>query len=419
MPFKNSCLRRTPITGLTVKASCSSHPAKRTNSRTQILHQSQRCVRGLSTTVKRSSLAANSEVSSLRNLRSESLLAERKLTEVLQKVTEVLQTPGVPQEGAVLASLRACEEYAKSLVNTVEGAGSAEEQGKDGGTPAADLLYLDEQQEHLDPSSPSTILLAASIKEKAAERISTTAYSIITSPTVFITPALLQSYVHTQSLLGRPETLPQAFTLYANKPIPRQGKSSAVQYTSPSPSKASSAVPLSTANMALSAAIEARNLPLCLDIILTTVCTPASQKSKIFRRAMLPLTGLGLAPLAAYTLASQLAVYQDSMDNATATNVAFVGILAYVGFTSTIGIVAITTANDQMVRVTWVSGMRLRERWIREEERAMIDRVACAWGFKESWRRGEEEGEDWEALKEWTGLRGMMLDRVELMEGME
>lgn len=102
-----------------------------------------------------------------------------------------------------------------------------------------------------------------------------------------------------------------------------------------------------------------------------------------------------------------------------ATNVAFAGILAYVGFTATIGMVAVTTANDQMDRVTWATGMPLRERWLKEEERAALDRVAGAWGFKETWRRGEEEGREWEELREWIGRRGMVLDRVELMEGME
>lgn len=80
---------------------------------------------------------------------------------------------------------------------------------------------------------------------------------------------------------------------------------------------------------------------------------------------------------------------------------------------------AITTANDQMERVTWSQGMPLRERWIREEERAAIDKVAQAWGFNETWRRGEEEGDDWEVLREWVAARGMILDAAELMEGME
>lgn len=107
------------------------------------------------------------------------------------------------------------------------------------------------------------------------------------------------------------------------------------------------------------------------------------------------------------------------MDTFTATNLYFGGILAYVGFTATIGFVAITTANDQMDRITWAVGTPLRERWMREEERMMVDRIAGAWGFQERWRRGEEEGSDWEALREWAGMRGMVLDRTELMDGMQ
>lgn len=84
-----------------------------------------------------------------------------------------------------------------------------------------------------------------------------------------------------------------------------------------------------------------------------------------------------------------------------------------------VGYVAITTANDQMDRVTWASGVPLWERWVREEERAAIDSVAGAWGFESVEKRGDEEGEEWESLRDWVGARGMVLDRVGLMEGME
>lgn len=80
---------------------------------------------------------------------------------------------------------------------------------------------------------------------------------------------------------------------------------------------------------------------------------------------------------------------------------------------------ALTTSNDQMERVTWATGMPLWERWVREEERAAVDRVVLNWGFRERWRWGEEEGVEWEGLKDWAGLRGMVVDRVGLMEGME
>jgi hypothetical protein len=156
-----------------------------------------------------------------------------------------------------------------------------------------------------------------------------------------------------------------------------------------------------------------------MDIIESSFTTTAFHRAKFVRKGLLPVTGLAVAPVAAYTIASQLAILQTTMDSAMATNVAFAGILAYVGFTTTIGVVAVATANDQMDRVTWAPGVPLRERWMREEERAAIDKVAGAWGFREAWRRGEEEGEDWDTLREWVGSKAMMLDRVELMEGME
>ena len=83
------------------------------------------------------------------------------------------------------------------------------------------------------------------------------------------------------------------------------------------------------------------------------------------------------------------------------------------------GFVALTTSNDQMVRVVWRPGLRLRDRWLREEERAAFDRLALAWGFREKWRWGEERGTEWEALREFCARRGMVLDKTELMDGME
>ena len=134
---------------------------------------------------------------------------------------------------------------------------------------------------------------------------------------------------------------------------------------------------------------------------------------------MFPAVGLSLAPVAAYVVASKLAMYQTTMDPAVATNIAFVGLCGYITFTSVVGVVAVTTANDQMERITWTQGLPLRERWLREDERAAIDKMAMAWGFKELWKRGEEEGDEWEHLREWVAARGMILDKTELMEGME
>ncbi|MCJ1281627.1 hypothetical protein MMC26_000947 [Xylographa opegraphella] len=342
------------------------------------------------------------------------LQALQRVDELLSDALKPLQSPTAPDEVSVVESLETCQGLAKYLKSIHESPNGAEEVKS---TPAMNLLFLDEQGE-AHGTSHSAVNLAAAIRNQAVERLSDTAYQIVVDPKVFISPQILEIYVNIQSLLGRPETLSQVMSLYANKPIPKP-ESAPIQYTAANPASLAAAVPIKIANEALTAAIQSKNLPLCLDIINTTVCATAFRRTKIFKRALIPLLGFSLAPLAAYTLASQISVYQDTMTPEMATNVAFAGILAYVMLTGTIGVVAVTTANDQMDRVTWATGTPLRERWLREEERAMIDRVAGAWGFKETWRRGEEEGPDWAALREFTGLRGMVLDRVALMEGME
>lgn len=349
------------------------------------------------------------------SLHSTSQIAERELLALQDHVNKVLQAPAIPSEESVKASLDKCEACARSIAKAKKSSDSPLQVDK---SPASTLLSLEERHEDSGPILAKEAQLEPSIKSKIAKQISKITYSIMTDPKVFITPAMLESYVRIQSLLGFPKTIPQVFVLYASKPVPRRGGAS-IRYTASNPKQASLAIPLVTANAGLSAAIEARDLPVCFDIINTSVCTKAFHRSKIIRRALLPFSAFALSPAAAYALASHIATYQNTMDQSVATNIAFAGILAYIGFTATIGMVAVTTANDQMDRITWATGTPLRERWLREEERALIDRVAGAWGFQDKLKRGEEEGSDWEALREWVGLRGMWLDRVELMEGME
>jgi hypothetical protein len=84
-----------------------------------------------------------------------------------------------------------------------------------------------------------------------------------------------------------------------------------------------------------------------------------------------------------------------------------------------IGGITVLTWNHHHDRVTWVSGTPGWERFRREDERAMFDRVAQAWGFKERERRGEETGDEWGFLREEIGVSGMELDHVHRMDGME
>lgn len=332
---------------------------------------------------------------------------DKELQEIKSICEKLLSSDRVPPESEVVFALMKCNYLAQYIVSDPLSSSL-----NDGAASA--LLSLDDS-----PNTKKIPLhkLPPPI-QRIADEISKMAFTVVKHPSIFITPKALEVYTAIQSSLGIPKTFPEVFTMYANKPIPEEG-SNPVKYRRQNPNKVENAVPAAVANRALQTAIYAKQLVIAMDIIDSTYTKKAFLRNKFARQGLLPAVALAAAPVAAYTVASQLAILQTTMDSAMATNVAFAGILAYVGFTATIGVVAVTTANDQMDRVTWAQGMPLRERWIREDERAAIDRVAGAWGFRETWRRGEEEGEDWENLREWIGRRGMILDRVELMEGME
>lgn len=341
---------------------------------------------------------------------SQTTLAELNdsLSEAREACNSLLALDRIPQDAEILRTLEICDALTKVILSydlpTTNESGAV-----------SSLLKLDtkipakKQPLH---KLPATLL-------PIVDELSELSYNLVKSPPVFISPEALQIYTRIQTSLQRPQTLPEVFHLYANKDLPVENTSNPIKYKPQSPKKVGNAIPQATADLALQSAVATRQLTTAMDLIETSYSTAAFQRAKFVRKGLLPFTGLAVAPVAAYTIASQLAHMQSTMDTQLATNVAFTGMIAYIGFTATIGIVAITTANDQMERVTWTQGMPLRERWIREEERAAIDKVAQAWGFKETWRRGEEEGDDWEALREWVGQRGMILDAAELMEGME
>ncbi len=352
---------------------------------------------------------------SKQSLSAVSQTEDQVLAEELGKASSVIQTAEVPEENAVQSSLKICENLARSLAEPSERSRAPSRPEK---SPTSNLLHLEEESRKSVKQPPQQILRATSMRSAVADKLSMTAYRIMVDPKVFITPMLLSTYVMTQCILGRPESFPEVFDLYASKAMPQPG-TSPVKYENANPKSLSSAVPLILAHSALTAAIEIKDLPLCLSIIDTTVTAPAYKRNKLFRKALFPATGLALAPAAAYVLASQLAQLQHSMDNQTATQMLCVGIVAYVGFTAMIGFVAVTTSNDQMDRITWQKGTPLTERWLREDERALVDRVAGAWGFQAISMRGEEDSVEWEALREWAGSRGLVLDSPELMEGME
>ncbi|KAI0532315.1 hypothetical protein GGR58DRAFT_490670 [Xylaria digitata] len=338
-------------------------------------------------------------------------------------ISKVSATHGIPSEKNVSDALGVCEMLATWFTDESVQPQIAHAISELNSTTST-LLSLDgngktkkgaETVTH--PSQlPEGIEYSAKLRE-LINKISETAYLILAHPPVVITPNLLEQYVRVQAKLGKPETLPKAFQLFASKPLPREG-SMPLSYTERKPNHAENAIEVKTVDAALDTAIAAKNLDAAVGIIENSYGTTAFVRSKLLRHGLLPFTAFATTPIAAYILATNFSGLQQAMDSSTATNVAFTGILAYVGFTASLGVVALTTANDQMKRVTWAPGMPLRKRWIREEERAALDKIACAWGFKEAWRQGEEEGADWDALREYIGQKGMTLDRTDLMEGM-
>ncbi|KAI5280301.1 hypothetical protein KEM54_003777 [Ascosphaera aggregata] len=308
------------------------------------------------------------------------------------------------------------------------------------GAVTSKLLDLDSERTPVrDHQRPEPLTLAKdtrpAMQVKVINRVSPMLNSMLRDSKVFISEDVLRLYTHLQCEMRQAEHFPEIFRLFATKPVPIQQSDRAkavtgpssnsnsnssssssgdpsksttgttttttnttttttmttnIKYTPNSPDAAKSAIPADLAQRALSLAIEQRNLSLSLAIIDTTFCTTAYRRSKMIRHAGLPALLALSAPPGAYIAGKYAATFTVAMDPNTATWIAFSAVLAYLTFTGAIGFVAIATANDEMERVVWVPGTPLRERWVREEERKALDRIACAWGFKDVVRRGEE-----------------------------
>ncbi|KIH95068.1 hypothetical protein SPBR_03485 [Sporothrix brasiliensis 5110] len=333
----------------------------------------------------------------------------------------LLSHPGVPSEDETATALRICSEAADLIMDAaVQPQLSSIDHQSD--TAASTLLSLDGRRTAAAPAAADPTVDAAPRLRRAIDQISDAAYMIADEPRVFLTPQLLEQYVQIQARLGRPESLPHVLRLYASKPAPAPSAGAAaggpITYKTQNPRRPSSAVGSRVAATALEAALAAQNLDAAVGVIEHTYAAPAFVRAKLLRHGLLPAFVVVGVPAATYSLASKLATLQETMDTTTATSLSFAAILAYIAFTGTIGVVANTTANDQMRRVTWAPGTPLRERWLREEERAALDSVACAFGFREAHRFGEEEGTEFQALREYIMRKGMLLDQIELMEGM-
>ncbi|KAL2199830.1 hypothetical protein P885DRAFT_30333 [Corynascus similis CBS 632.67] len=322
---------------------------------------------------------------------------------------------GIPSEQNILTALRAIAQ-----IDVRPAPVTADHRPEDAAPetrgPASQLLGLDGQASKAgDAVRPQRTPSQRS--QDVADKVSDAAYDILTRPTVVITPQILEVYVKLQARLGKPESLPQILRLYASKPTPKL-VSGSIQYVERNPNKADNAVDPAVAETALDAAIEAKDLEAAIGILENTYSAKAFLRSKLIKKGFLPGLAVTGTPVAIYYAATQLAQLQHSLEPKIATGVAFAGAICYVGFTATIGMVANFTANDQMKRVTWALGTPLRHRWLYEEERAALDKIACSFGFSEEHRYGEEEGEDFMWLREYILSRSMILDAVDLMPGM-
>ncbi|THC98780.1 hypothetical protein EYZ11_001759 [Aspergillus tanneri] len=337
---------------------------------------------------------------------------EKTLEQIERDSVKLRASDSVPSDESVLRLLRSCQDVAEILVSSnPEGLELSSKQNGD--NAVSSLLDLEEKKSSGKQSKAPRLQ-----QSQLADSLSRITYDLLTDKKVFISPEVLASYTKIQTLLKQGQSFPEIFYLYAHKPVPEEN-SSPIRYHKSNPKNVNSAVPTELAHLALDIAIEQRNLSLVLAIIDNTFCAPAFHRAKLFKKAVVPLGGLAATPAACYAIASWASTLQNTMDPSMATGIAFAASLAYVGGVSSVGLLAITTANDQMQRVTWLPGIPLRHRWLREEERAALDKVAVAWGFKNVTFWGEEEGEEWENLREFIGMRGMILDKTDLMPGMQ
>lgn len=246
--------------------------------------------------------------------------------------------------------------------------------------------------------------------------ISKLAEDLVSHPNVFISPTILNAYVDLQRLLQRPRAIPPVFVLYANKPIPQLGSEPPV-YRQPKNWGPKQAIPSYIADKALDAAIAAKDMPGALAVVDTTWCAPAFRTHKLLSKVLPPFAAACATPFALYELATQIGEYHGYLEPDKFKYYCFMGMMTYVFCTGSLGYVAFTTSTT-CERINWKPGTRLTERWVREEERAALDKIASAWGFKEAWKRGDEEGEEWAGLRTWCFLRGMWLDKPDLLPGM-
>ena len=256
--------------------------------------------------------------------------------------------------------------------------------------------------------------------QNAVAEISAAAFDVLSHPNTVITSEALDIFVDVHFKLGASSHLLEGLELFGSKLLPRATSAGNILYTvPPSPNGSTASIPLAVAEKAVDTAIAARDLAAAVAIVEQCYGTKAYAWAKYRRDGIKPTGVVVMLPVISYLLARLFADFQNVSSHKAAAVVAFLGIMTYFFNTGALGVLGMVGRMDHHKRVTWAPGTPLRTRWMREEQRAAYDRIACAWGFKESWRHGEEAGIEWESLKEYLLLKNMILDRVEFMEGLE
>ncbi len=318
----------------------------------------------------------------------------------------------VPSEPNIVAALQTCERAADIITE----AGKAQ---RPRDTAASTLLSLDgngRQAAKAAPQARTAAAAAAARLKGTTNKVSDVAYSIIIDPKVFITPKLLEQYVGIQARLGRPESLPYVLRLYASKPLPRR-RGDAIKFTAQNADRIANAVEPKVAEAALDAAIEAKNLDAAVGIVEETYATKAYRRNRVLRKALLPAAAFAAVPAAVYGLAANISMTQNTMDTATATKIAFAGMLGLRGL-HRLHRPGGDHDNQRPHEARVVDPGHAAAAAVDPRGRARRPgQGGLRLGFSESHRWGEEEGAQFRALREFVLRKDMMLDRAELMEG--
>ena len=339
----------------------------------------------------------------------------------LQAALHVLDTPRVPDAPTVIRALTICKDLAAGLQEqepVPAPVQASQKPNEHGPSPARDLLFSEDEQSASTRTQRVPLQSTRPTAKQLGQEISNVAFAIAKDPKVFINPAILRLYTSVQILLQRPATLPEVFALYAHKPAPNPG-TSPVTYRKARPNAPDAAIPMDVADAALEAAMRAQDMNLCLDVLEQTVARPAFRRRKFVAYAAVPTASLAVIPYGFWHAGAWLAQYQHTMPPWEARGYFFLGLTTWFYLTMGFGGMAALGRNSRIDRVTWEQGTLFHVRWMREEERWFLDRIANHWGFKDRRRRGEEEGPEWEALRDYCGMRAMVLDAAHLMDDME